>query len=363
MLRDLGYRRLIRPVLFRAYHGDPERVHERTLAAVAACGRVRGLRGLTALAAGTQRTPTTVAGIAFPGRIGLAAGMDKNGIAARSWGPLGFGFAELGTVTAHAQPGNDRPRLFRLPRSRALVNRMGFNNDGAAALAGRLAAVGIARGNGVAGIPLGISIGKTKVTPLADATEDYLHSLRLLAPYADYIAVNVSSPNTPNLRDLQDSAALAELIGALVREATALAGSRAPVPIFVKLAPDLSESALEQAVAVCSEAGAEGLIATNTTLSRDGVDPADERLAAEAGGLSGAPLTRRARAVVSFLTARTSLPVIGAGGVMSVDDGKALFDAGARLIQVYTGYVYAGPALVAGLNRLPAAGTALQERA
>ena len=345
------YRRLVRPVLFRAYGGDAERVHEQTLRSLRAVGRVAPVRAATAMLLARHRRPVIVAGIDFPGPVGVAAGLDKNGVAVRSWAALGFGFAELGTVTARAQPGNDRPRLFRLPQSRAIVNRMGFNNAGAAALAQRLAAAGVARGNGAVGLPLGISIGKSKVTPLDEAAEDYLTSLRLLAPYADYVAVNVSSPNTPGLRALQDADSLSALLRALTDEAIRLAAGSDPVPVFVKLAPDLTDEALEQAVGVVETSGAAGLIATNTTLSRAGVAPREAARAAEAGGLSGAPLTVRARQVVGFLAARTELPVIGVGGVMSVDDGVALIDAGARLIQLYTGFIYAGPGLVTGLNR------------
>ncbi len=344
------YQRLVRPLLFRAYGGDAERVHEQTLAGLSLLGRTGPGRGLAAALLARGRKPVTVAGIDFPGSVGVAAGLDKNGVAVRSWASLGFGFAELGTVTALAQPGNDRPRLFRLPESRAIVNRMGFNNAGADALARRLAAAGVARGNGAVGMPLGISIGKSKVTPLAEAAEDYLTSLRLLAPYADYVAVNVSSPNTPGLRALQDADSLTALLTALTGEATRLAAGAAPVPVFVKLAPDLTDEALEQAVDVVERSGAAGLIATNTTLARGGVDPREADRAAEAGGLSGAPLTVRAREVVAFLAARTSLPVIGVGGVMTVDDGQALLDAGARLIQLYTGFIYAGPGLVRDLN-------------
>jgi dihydroorotate dehydrogenase len=350
---DLGYRGVLRPLLFRAYGGDAERVHEQTLAAVARIGRNRpALAALAALCA-RHRTPATVAGIQFPGIVGLAAGMDKDGLGIKTWGALGFGHIELGTVTARGQPGNDKPRLFRLPESHAIINRMGFNNLGAPALADRLAAAGISRGNLAVGIPIGISIGKTKRVPLAEAAEDYLASVRTVARYADYLAINVSSPNTPGLRSLQDAGTLAELIAALVNEAWRLADSAPPVPIFVQVAPDLTEAALEEAVQVCSEAGAEGLIATNTTLGRDGI-PADQPLAAEAGGLSGAPLTRRARQVVRFLAERTTLPIIGVGGIMSRDDGQAMLDAGASLLQIYTGYVYSGPALVDELNRLTA---------
>jgi len=344
-------------VLFRAYGGDAERVHEQTLRWLSGLGAVAPARSVTGALLARNRRPVSVAGIDFASPVGVAAGLDKNGVAVRSWAALGFGFAELGTVTAHAQPGNDQPRLFRLPQSRAIVNRMGFNNAGAAALADRLAAAGVARGNGAVGMPVGISIGKSKITPLEDAAEDYLTSLRLLTPYADYLAVNVSSPNTPGLRALQDADSLTALLRSLTAEASRLAGAdHHPVPVFVKLAPDLTDEALEQAVDVVERVGAAGLIATNTTLSRAGVDPREAERAAESGGLSGAPLTVRAREVVGFLTSRTDLPVIGVGGVMTVDDGQALLDAGARLIQLYTGFIYAGPGLVTGLNaRLAAA--------
>ncbi|MGH3337415.1 MAG: dihydroorotate dehydrogenase (quinone), partial [Propionibacteriaceae bacterium] len=221
------------------------------------------------------------------------------------------------------------------------------------ALADRLAAIGVSRGNLAVGIPIGISIGKTKSVPLAEAADDYLASLRAVARYADYVAINVSSPNTPGLRSLQDSQTLADLISALVTEAWQLAAGAPPLPIFVKVAPDLTEAALEEVVQVCADAGAEGLIATNTTVSRDGIS-ADQPLAAEAGGLSGAPLTRRAREVVRFLAERTTLPIIGVGGIMGRDDGQAMLDAGASLLQIYTGYIYSGPALVDDLNRLTA---------
>ena len=351
MIIDLGYRGVLRPLLFRAYDGDPERVHEQTLAAIARIGRSRPALAAVARLCARHRAPATVAGIQFPGLVGLAAGMDKDGVGIRTWNSLGFGFVELGTVTAQPQSGNDKPRLFRLPESSAIINRMGFNNLGAAALAERLAAAEVSRGNLAVGIPIGISVGKTKKVALAEAVEDYLASLRTVARYADYLAINVSSPNTPGLRSLQDARALAELVSALVNEAWRLAAGAVPVPIFVKLAPDLTEAALEEVVGVCTEVGAEGLIATNTTLDRDGIAP-DQPLAAEAGGLSGAPLARRARQVVRFLAGRTTLPIIGVGGIMSRDDGQAMLDAGASLLQIYTGYVYAGPSLVNDLNHL-----------
>jgi dihydroorotate dehydrogenase len=342
----------LRPVLFRAYGGDAERVHERTLAMIAQLGKSKPALAAVAALCARHRTPVVLAGIRFPGLVGLAAGMDKDGTAIRSWGALGFGHAEIGTVTAHPQLGNERPRLFRLPASSALINRMGFNNLGAQVLADRLAGAGVVRGNLAVGIPLGISIGKSKITPLVEAVEDYLTSLRLLAPYADYLAINVSSPNTPGLRSLQDADTLRELINALATEAWRLAGGRPPVPIFVKVSPDLTDPVLEEVLAVCTEAGAEGLIATNTTLARDSLHPTDRATAAEPGGLSGSPLARRARHVVSFLADRSPLPIIGVGGILTRDDGQAMLDAGASLVQVYTGYIFSGPGLILQLNQL-----------
>jgi len=373
---DLGYRRIGRPLLFRR---GAEEVHETTLRVITALGCHRGARTAAGALLGRGRQPVTVAGIRFAGLVGLAAGMDKNGVGVRSWAAMGFGHAELGTVTARPQPGNARPRLFRLPHSQAIINRMGFNNAGAQALSDRLEQVGVRRGNHAVGLPLGISIGKSKVTPLAEATADYLASLRLLAPYADYIAINVSSPNTPGLRSLQDGDALRELVVAMVTTSRTLAETggklavsgpetrslppvwRKPVPVFVKIAPDLTEAVLDEVLAVCTDAGVSGLIATNTTLSRGGVQPADRHRAVEAGGLSGAPLTIRAREVVRYLTAHTDLPVIGVGGIMTRDDGLAMLDAGACLLQVYTGYVYGGPGLVADLNRLSGRDDQLEE--
>lgn len=334
-----GYH-VARAGLFRYGGGDPERVHEAMIDALAK---------LPATTRTTVARPVTVAGIQFPNRVGLAAGLDKDGRAAAAWTRFGFGFAELGTVTSLAQPGNPKPRIFRAVESQGIVNRMGFNNAGAAALAETLMAKGVARGNGALGIPLGISIGKSKVTGLADATDDYLTSLRLLAPLADYIAVNVSSPNTPGLRSLQAAGEIASLLTALTGEAAGL--SLNPVPIFVKLAPDLTGTDLTETLAVLNDSAAAGIIATNTTLARDGLAPGDAHLAGEAGGLSGRPLTPRALDFVERLAGSTHLPVIGAGGIMSPRDGARMFEAGATLLQLYTGFIYEGPALVRALNR------------
>lgn len=354
-LLGTGYRAFVRPYLFAARGGDPEAIHEQMIDRLERLGGQPGtLRMLRAISGGPAN-PVTVAGIRFPGRVGVAAGLDKDGRAARAWGSFGFGFAELGTVTGLAQPGNDRPRVFRLPRSVALINRMGFNNAGAKALADHLHAQGVRRGNGALGIPLGISIGKSKIVPLELATSDYLTSLRMLAPYADYIAINVSSPNTPGLRLLQSQRALAQLLSTLRREAASL-GSTSPlgaVPIFVKVAPDLTHAELDAILGACDEYGIRGLIATNTTLARDGLVAEDRAVGAEAGGLSGRPLTLPARAVVSYVAKHTTLPVIASGGVMSASDADALFAAGARLVQLYTGFIYEGPALVAAINALP----------
>jgi dihydroorotate dehydrogenase len=293
---------------------------------------------------GTANGTRTVFGVRFPGAVGLAAGMDKDGLAVPAWGALGFGFVEVGTVTARAQPGNPRPRLFRLRGSEALVNRMGFNNSGAQTLAGRLAAYRPLP------LPVGVSLGKSADVPLEAAVEDYLTSLRLVQPYADYVAVNVSSPNTAGLRSLQHRDQLSRLLGALRVEAAR--------PLLVKIAPDLSERETCEVLEVCTEHRIDGLIATNTTVSRAGVAAADAALAAEAGGLSGRPLGARAREVVRFVARETGgrLPVIGVGGIGSPEEALRMFDAGASLVQLYTGLVYHGPGLVRRINRMLAAG-------
>jgi dihydroorotate dehydrogenase len=345
---DAGYRSVVRPMLFRAHGGDPELIHESLIRVLAGLGPVR--RSALRLLSGSPTSPVTVAGIRFPGRVGVAAGLDKDGLAVQAWSALGFGFAELGTVTALAQPGNDRPRLYRLRASHAIINRMGFNNAGAQAMADRLDRIGVRRGASTCRIPVGISIGKSKVTPLADAVADYVTSLRTLARYADYVAINVSSPNTPGLRTLQDEGLLRDLLSALTHEAAQLAHPLGPVPIFVKIAPDLSDAQLDRVVEVVTEHGGQGIIATNTTLARDGLAPPDSVHAQQAGGLSGAPLTGRALEVVRRVAGSTSLPVVGVGGIMTPDDAVRMLDAGAQLVQVYTGFIYAGNALVAGIN-------------
>jgi dihydroorotate dehydrogenase len=319
------YERVVRPALF---HEDAERAHERVLGALARLPRAAGRRVLSP--PGAART---VFGVDFPNPVGLAAGMDKDGRALHAWPALGFGLVEVGTVTRYAQPGNERPRLFRLPASEAIVNRMGFNNAGAAALATRL------RAYGPLPVPLGISLGKSKVTPLESAVEDYLASLRLLQEYGQYFAINVSSPNTPGLRALQDKALLADLLDAL-------RGAAGGKPLLVKVAPDLADSALGELLDVCHSYGIAGIIATNTTVGRDGVADADRARAAEPGGLSGAPVAVRTREVVRFVVRESGLPVIGVGGIVDPDGARRLVDAGASLVQLYTGLVFHGPRLV-----------------
>jgi dihydroorotate dehydrogenase len=337
----------VRPVLYRLGRGDAEVAHEQTLAGLRLLGRIPGATAAGArmfgVATGSART---VFGLRFPSPVGLAAGMDKNGIALRAWPAVGFGFVEVGTVTAHPQPGNDKPRLFRLVEHEAVINRMGFNNLGSAALADRLAAYGDL------GYPLGISIGKSKITPLEDAVEDYVTSLRRLYRYGDYFAVNVSSPNTPRLRSLQDAGQLRELLSALHTEAASLTvAGLDPKPILVKIAPDLTTSAIDELLQVCTDEHVAGIIATNTTITRPGVE--SHPLSGQTGGLSGRPLGEIAAKTIAHIHNETggALPIIGVGGIVEPSDATRLFDAGASLVQVYTGLIYKGPGLIRRINR------------
>lgn len=348
-----GYASLLRPVLFNRHGADPEAIHDELIGRLARVSASPAQLALLRAACGRPHRPTTVAGVRFPGRVGVAAGLDKNGRCGPAWAALGFGFAEVGTVTALPQPGNDSPRVFRLRASGAIINRMGFNNGGAKALADHLYAQGVRRGEATLGIPLGISLGKTRRVPMEQAIADYTASFRMLARYADYIAVNVSSPNTPGLRDLQSRAHLASLLRALVREAAQIPHPLGPVPIFVKVSPDLTDADLDEVVGVVGDEGGRGIIATNTTLARDHLSLPDQPQATQPGGLSGAPLTSRALEVVSRICASTTLPVIGVGGIMTPADAARMFDAGARLVQVYTGFIYHGVALVTEINALP----------
>lgn len=271
---------------------------------------------------------STVFGVNFPGPLGLAAGFDKDGTGLNVWGALGFGYAEVGTVTAHAQPGNPSPRLFRLPDDRALLNRMGFNNDGAAALAKRLA-------GHRSDVPIGVNIGKTKLTAVEDAADDYRASARLVGPYADYLVVNVSSPNTPGLRDLQAVESLRDILTGVQAETS--------TPVLVKISPDLADHDIDEIADLAVDLKLAGIVATNTTVSRAGLrTPGVERLGS--GGISGPPLRARAGEVLRRLYGRVGgrLTLISVGGIETVDDAWDRITAGASLLQGYTGFVYGG---------------------
>lgn len=325
--------RIVRPALFAL---DSERAHELTLAALARSTRLNR----AVYARRVPALPVEAMGLRFPNPVGLAAGLDKDGACIDGLAALGFGFLEVGTVTPRAQPGNPRPRLFRLSGHRALINRMGFNNHGVDRLLERLAATDY---RGV----LGINIGKNFDTPLARAAEDYLFCLRKVYPHASYVAVNVSSPNTGGLRDLQGGPALDALLGALKREQSMLADAHGRyVPLAVKVAPDLDDAGLDTMANAVLAHGVDGVIATNTTVRRPGLE--DEPLAAEEGGLSGAPLRPLADAAIAELARRLdgAVPIIGVGGVLGGADARAKIEAGASLVQVYTGLIYRGPALV-----------------
>lgn len=329
---------LIRPLLFRL---DAERAHHLVFSGLVTCesllARTYTPRPWTHPALAQRLWDLT-----FPNPVGLAAGFDKDARAPHVWPLLGFGFAELGTVTAQPQPGNPLPRLFRLLADRALINRLGFNNSGADAVAKQLARRLHAGGPA---IPIGINIGKSRVTPLDQAAEDYAYSFRRLAPFASYVVINVSSPNTPGLRDLQAEEQLAALLAALVRENAAFAQQqrRPPLPLLIKVAPDLADDGLAQVVRVARDGGAAGLVATNTTIHRDGL----RAPIVEAGGLSGVPLRDRATAVIRALRrlAGPTLPIIGVGGIFSAADAYAKIRAGASLVQIYTGMIFEGPRL------------------
>jgi len=340
------YEKLVRRALFTL---EPEHAHELAVHALALLGALPPLcrllercHGLTA----AHHRPVEAFGLRFPNAVGLAAGFDKN---ARAWpaaAALGFGHVEIGTVTALRQPGNDRPRVFRYPASEAVINRMGFNNDGAEAVAARLARQ---PGPGRRRIPLGINLGKSKVVPLDEAVADYLASFARLAGHADYLVLNVSSPNTPGLRQLQDGGRLRELLGAVTaaNRARAAQPGQARKPLLLKIAPDLSFRQIDGVLDNIAEFGLDGIIATNTTLARPGPFAG----VGEAGGLSGAPLRERATDVIRYIARATGdrLPIIGAGGIMDAESAGEKLDAGATLVQLYTGLIYRGPFFAAAV--------------
>ena len=326
---------LSRPFLFAF---DAERAHGLGLASLEAAYR-SGLNPL--LAKPPKPLPTKVLGLTFPNPVGLAAGLDKNGAHIDALLALGFGFVEVGTVTPRPQPGNPKPRMFRIPEREAVINRLGFNNEGVDALVRN-----VERARRRSGL-LGINIGKNKDTPNEDAASDYLHCLRKVYPLADYVTVNISSPNTAGLRELQEEQALRRLVASLREEQEKLGiqhGKR--VPMLVKIAPDLSENDIDAAGRVLGDLGVDGVIATNTTIARDGVEGA--RFADEVGGLSGAPLMSKSTAVLRMLRTRLpeSIPLVGVGGILHGADAATKQAAGANLVQVYTGLVYRGPALI-----------------
>ncbi|MEO6873137.1 MAG: quinone-dependent dihydroorotate dehydrogenase [Chthoniobacterales bacterium] len=326
-LTNGSYEQFVRPLLFAL---EPETAHHFALRALQLPGALAALRRFA-----PEPQPLTLFDLKFRNFLGLAAGFDKNGVAIPAWEALGFGFVEIGTVTAKPQPGNPTPRIFRYPKQQALINRLGFNNDGAEVVAERLRKL---RGSARApSIPIGVNIGKSRVTPIAEAAADYLFSFRLFQPLADYIALNVSSPNTPGLRSLQEHAALVELLRTITTENGKLPQAKS---ILLKIAPDLSEPGIQEIINACEEFGLAGIIATNTTLDHSAITP-DEK-----GGLSGAPLRVRATEIVKFLRAHTRLPIIGVGGILDAESAREKIDAGAQLLQLYTGYIYRGPGLL-----------------
>jgi dihydroorotate dehydrogenase len=331
----LIYRNIVRPLFFRL---DPENAHERAVRAMAVASVLPPVRALLRWrgSVGLDTRPVRVFGVDFPNRVGVAAGFDKNAVCWRAMAALGFGHVEVGTITQHTQPGNDRPRMFRYPVEEAVINRMGFNNDGAEAVARRL------KGQPRPGrrlAPLGINLGKSKITPIDEAVGDYLESFRLLADHADYVAINVSSPNTPDLRKLQDEQRVRELLEAL-RNANRERGDKAR-PILLKIAPDLNFRQIDAVLQAITDFEFDGIIATNTTLARPGSFSAVN----EAGGLSGRPVRAQSTAIINYISRATDgrLPIIGVGGIDDPVSAGEKIDAGASLVQVYTGMIFQGP--------------------
>ncbi|MFM5892415.1 MAG: quinone-dependent dihydroorotate dehydrogenase [Dolichospermum sp.] len=348
------YKTLVGHFLLTLVKTDPEWLHKQTISSLNWLAKTsyypanNWLNHLLyqSLSLQDPRLEQTILGMKFPNPLGLAAGFDKDGIGATLWHNFGFGFAELGTVTYHPQPGNPPPRLFRLPLDQAALNRMGFNNAGAVAMAARLKE-GKENLNYPIPIPIGINLGKSKITALELAAQDYLESFRLLKDLGDYFVVNVSSPNTPGLRSLQDAAMLSQIIDVLQRE------NRANKPIFVKIAPDLEWDAIADIICLAKTYQIAGLIATNTTISRVGlktqiIEKTGKSPQEEGGGISGKPVRDRSTEVIRFIYEQTQgqMPIIGVGGIFSAEDAWEKITAGACLIQTYTGWIYEGPMMV-----------------
>ena len=322
---------------------DPEWIHH-VVVRLIRIGKALGVTSWGAVRA-DQVKQVQAFGLTFDGAFGLAAGFDKNAVAIRALGDLGFSHVEIGTVTALAQPGNDKPRLFRLPLDRALINRMGFNNQGAAAVADRLGALRAKYGQKLPII--GVNIGKSKVTAVEDAAEDYRTSARLLAPFADYLAVNVSSPNTPGLRSLQEVSALRPILQAVIEESLGL-------PVLVKIAPDLADEDIIAVADLALELGLAGVIATNTTIGREGLKTPKERITEiGAGGLSGAPLKERSLAVLRLLNGHLQgkIAIVSVGGIETAAEARERLENGATLVQGYSGFIYEGPLWARRVNR------------
>ncbi len=336
------YRHCLRPLLFWQ---DSEAVHNRVLRGLSVSARLPALPLLTDALYGAPDMPVNFGGLKFPNPVGLAAGMDKAAAAVPMWERLGFGFAELGGVTRHAQAGNDTPRMFRAVADRALVNRMGFNNPGTEAMAEALR--GWRAREQWPTHPIGINLGKSKITPLEEAAEDYAFSFDALQGLADFFVVNVSSPNTPNLRALQDKSALDEIL-------KILRAVNADMPLLIKIAPDISTDAIDDVLDLATSHSLAGIVATNTTIERPSSNDSQcKKIYAETGGLSGAPLRARSTEIIAHIYKHTNgkLPIIGVGGIFTADDAWEKITAGASLVQVYTGLVYEGPSIASDLVR------------
>ncbi len=334
--------KLVRSLLFLM---PPERAHYVTMHMLSFLVRFPLTSWVFPLIYPRINKPVEVAGLSFPNRVGLAAGFDKDARFMHVFKALGFGFMEIGTITPLAQPGNDKPRLFRLPQDGALINRLGFNNRGLDYAIQQLK-------NRPEGLIIGGNIGKNKITPNEQASDDYAKCFTALYPYVDYFTVNVSSPNTPNLRELQEKGPLLELLARLM---TLNRAEKAIKPIFLKIAPDLNESQLDDIVEIVTTSGIHGVVATNTTIDRSGLTTAAnavERIGA--GGLSGAPVREKSNFVLNYLIQKANgrFPVMGVGGIMTATDAQQKLNAGAPLVQLYTGFIYSGPALVAKIARL-----------
>jgi dihydroorotate dehydrogenase len=340
------YKNFVRPILFL---GDPEKTHEQTLTVLSRLGPLEGMLERL-FAVEDERLKVRIGSLDLCNPVGLSAGFDKNGIAIKTWPGFGFGFIEIGAVTALAQPGNPAPRLYRLPKDYALINRLGFNNEGAEVIGARLAA--LKQKGELSKIPLGINIGRSKVVETKDAAADFLFTFERLFPYGDYFTLNVSSPNTPNLRDLQTKNLLADLLAAIQTKNSELArrSHTEKKPVFVKIAPDMKFAQVDEIIEVAHVHEVAGIIATNATafLREKLVSGVDEP-----GGLSGKPLRDKATSFVRhvYRSSRGRLPVIGAGGIFTAEDAYEKIKAGASAVQVYTGFVYEGPAMIKQINR------------